>query len=55
MRFAMVEIKLTLAKILSKYDVLPSIHTPYELVFAEGIVRRARDGIPVLIKKRINN
>jgi cytochrome P450 family 3 subfamily A len=54
MRFALVEIKLTLAKILSKYDVLPSVHTPNEIIFAEGVVRRPRDGISVMIKKRTN-
>jgi cytochrome P450 len=54
MRFALVEIKLILAKILSKYDVLPSVHTTREILFAEGVVRRPRDGIPVMIKKRVN-
>jgi cytochrome P450 len=54
MRFALLEIKITLAKILSKYDILPSLHTPREIVFAEGVVRRPRDGIPITIKRRIN-
>ena len=54
MRFAMVEIKMTLAKVLSKYDVLPTVNTPEKLTFAEGVVRRVKNGIPIEIRAREN-
>lgn len=53
MKFAMVEIKMALTKILLKYTVHPSPNTKRELELEEGpAVRRAKHGIPVIFKKR---
>ena len=48
------ELKLTLAKILSKYDVYPAKSNPEELTIRDGTftVRRPKDGISVVFKKR---
>lgn len=54
MRFALIEVKITLAKILRQYDILASENTPTVLEFSEGVVRRPKHGIPILIKKRVN-
>ena len=54
MKFALLEIKLALTKLLMKYDVLPSPKIPKKLTFEEGTaIRRAKDGIPVIFKKRV--
>ena len=53
MRFAILEIKLTLVKVLRKFNVYPSKSTPGKLRFAEGSVRRPMDGVKLLFKKRI--
>lgn len=54
MKFALLEVKLTLVKILSKFIVEPSLNTPDELFFAENVVRRPKHGIPVIFTKRIS-
>ena len=53
-KFAQMELKLTLAKILSKYDVYPAKPNPEELAIRDGTftVRRPKDGISVVFKKR---
>lgn len=52
--FAMMEIKLTLAKVIKKYDVFPAAPNPKEIAIREGTfsVRRPKHGIPVIFKKR---
>ena len=55
MRFAQIEIKMALAKILAKYDVINCEQTPEVLQFSEGVVKRPKDGIPVMFKKREKN
>jgi hypothetical protein len=53
MRFALLEIKLTLVKILKNYLVLPSDLTPKKLEFKETIVvRRPIHEMHVVFKKR---
>ena len=53
-KFAEMEIKSTLAKILSKYDVYPATSNPKEIAIREGTftVRRPKHGISVIFKKR---
>ena len=55
MRFALLEIKLTLVKVLRKFNVFPSENTPKTLSFVEGIVRRPKNGISVTFGKRNMN
>ena len=52
MRFALLEIKLTLAKILVKYDILPASNLPKTLKYQEGFVRGPKTPINVIIKPR---
>jgi hypothetical protein len=54
MRFAILEMKLTLAKVLSKFDVVASKNTLEKLIFTEGTVRRPENGIKIMIQKRDN-
>ena len=56
MKFALLEIKLALTKLLMKYDVLPSPNMPKKLAFEEGLaIRRAKGGIPVIFRQRYFN
>lgn len=54
MKFALMEIKLTLAKILAKYDVFPALPNPQKLVTREGTftIRRPKQGVQVIFKRR---
>ena len=52
MRFALLEIKVTLIKLLRKYTMHESENTPKNLKFFEGIVRRPLNGVPIMLKKR---
>lgn len=52
MKFALLELKLALVKMISNYEIRPSKNTPEYLTFNEGIVRIPREDINVLIKKR---
>ena len=50
MLFALLEIKLTLVKVLRKLNVCPRRNTPEKLRFTEGSV--PMDGVHVLFEKR---
>jgi hypothetical protein len=53
MRFALLEIKLTLTKLLKKYSIVPSENTNKKFEFKEGIAfRRPAEAIRVMFKKR---
>ena len=53
MKFAILEIKHALIKILMKYDVSSSANTPKNLEYEEGIiVRRPKDSLPIQFSKR---
>ena len=52
MRFALLEMKLTLVKLLMKYDVKSTSNTPSELSYVEGTVRRPKTKIPIILSKR---
>lgn len=53
MRYALMEMKMALAKILFIYNVLPTENTPSRLVnFTEGTVRRPKDIVKVKFVKR---
>ena len=53
MKYAMLEIKLTLAKVLKSYNINASSKTPTKLEIIEGFpLRRPRHGISVLVSKR---
>lgn len=51
-RFALLEIKMTLAYLLRNYDVEAPKDGLGELKFKEGIVRRPINGVKVVLKKR---
>jgi hypothetical protein len=56
MRFALVEIKLTLAQILRKLTIVPSPGTMKKLTFSEGLgIRRSKDPIHAMFKRRESN
>lgn len=53
MRFALLEMKLALVKILMKYNVRPTADTPSKLdIWTEGTVRRPKQKIPIRLEKR---
>lgn len=52
MRYALMEMKMALAKVLLKFDVLPTENTPTNLTYIEGTVRRPKNIIPIKLKKR---
>ena len=53
MKFALVELKVALTKIISQYEVLPTEKTPIKLEFDEGsIVRLPKNGVHISFKKR---
>lgn len=53
MRFALLELKLTLAKLLLIYDVVATENTEKHMQYEEGIVRRPKNGVKVLFRKRV--
>ena len=52
MKFALVELKLALVKILKAYEMLPTPSTPDQLDYIEGFVRLPNKPISVVFKKR---
>lgn len=54
MKFALLEVKLTLVKILRKYTLEPGLNTPVEMEFTENIVRQPKHGIAIIFKKRVS-
>ena len=52
MKFAFIELKLALIKILQKFEVCKSENTPDELEFIEGFVRSPSQPIKVVFKER---
>jgi hypothetical protein len=53
MKFALVELKVALTKIISQYEIFPTERTPMKLEFDEGtIVRLPKNGVNVSFKKR---
>ena len=53
MRYALMEMKMALAKILFNYNVLPTENTLKKLInFTEGTVRRPKDLIKIKLVKR---
>jgi len=52
LKFAMIEIKFALFKLLRTFEILPSKNTPECLEFVEGTVRVPINGINVQLKRR---
>lgn len=52
MKFAILEIKIALVKILMNFEISVGPSTPENLEITEGIVRRPLNGINVCIRKR---
>ena len=52
MKFALVEMKLTLVNLLLNFEIHPSRNTPDKLQLVEGIVRTPKYGVPVKLVKR---
>jgi hypothetical protein len=52
MKFALIELKMTLVKLLLNYEVRSTEKTPEVLTFREGLVRTPKDGLNVVFKKR---
>jgi hypothetical protein len=52
MKFALVELKVALTKIISQYEVIPTERTPMKLDFAEGTLRSPKNGVYVSFRKR---
>jgi hypothetical protein len=53
MKFAMIELKLSLIKILKAYELLPTQNIPDKLDYIEGFVRLPNKPISVIFKKRV--
>jgi len=52
MKFAILELKIALCKLLTTYEIKPTENTPDHLDYNEGIVRTPKDGVHVVFKKR---
>ena len=52
MKFALIELKLALVKILRVYEMLPTPSTPDHLDYIEGFVRLPDKPISVIFQKR---
>ena len=52
MKFAVVEMKLALVKLLQRYELHASVNTPERLEFTESVVRTPKYGVNVLFRKR---
>ena len=52
MKFAILELKIALCKLLTTYEIQPTENTPKKLDFNEGIVRTPKNGINVIFHKR---
>jgi hypothetical protein len=53
MKFALIELKIGLVKLLKNYEIQPGPNTPDKLEFDEGSVRVPKNGINAIFKKRI--
>ncbi len=53
MKFALIELKMSLVKLLLNYEIKPqSDNFPSELEYREGVVRIPKNGVHVVFKKR---
>jgi hypothetical protein len=52
MKFAMIELKMALVKLLQRFEINASENTPEKLEFIEGIVRSSKNPIRVIFKRR---
>jgi hypothetical protein len=52
MKFALIELKIGLVKLLLKFEILPGKNTSSKLEYSEGTVRVPKNGINVILKKR---
>ncbi len=52
MKFAIIEMKLAIIKIVQKFEVCKSENTPVELEFVEGFVRLPSQPVKVMFKER---
>ena len=55
MKFALMEIKITLCKLLLNYEFLPPTDFQEDIELIEVIVRRPKKGLKVLLKKRLSS
>jgi hypothetical protein len=52
MKFALIELKMAIVKLLLNYEIKKGPHFPHDLDFREGIVRIPKQEINVIYKKR---
>lgn len=52
MKFAYLEVKIAIVRILMNFEVLPSKNMPDKLEFVEGVVRKPKGGINVCLQRR---
>lgn len=52
MRYALIEMKLALSKVLLKFNVHATPNTPLTLQYIEGTVRRPKNKIYIKLEKR---
>jgi cytochrome P450 len=52
MKFALIELKIALVKLIMNFEILPSDNIPNELELIEGIIRKPKNGVVVRLKKR---
>nr|QVK45584.1 cytochrome P450 [Brachionus paranguensis] len=53
MKFALIELKIALVKLIMSYEILPAANKFKELEFEEGVVRFPKNGVKIFLKKRI--
>jgi len=52
MKFALLQMKLALVKVLLEYEVCATEDTPKSLEYIEGILRSTKSTIPIVFKRR---
>ncbi len=52
MKFALIEIKMAIIKILKKFEIFACENTPDVLEFVEGVVRSPRQPVKVVFNER---
>nr|QEV83809.1 cytochrome P450 [Brachionus rotundiformis] len=53
MKFALIELKIALCKLIVNFEFLESLDKTHKLEYEEGVVRFPKNGIKVLLKKRV--
>ena len=55
MRFALIELKLAICKLIQNFEIKPNRYTPRKLEFIEYFLRVPKNGVNVTLERRKND